>query len=160
MAKGIIIDISRCTGCGYCELMCSFVHHHEFNPLRSRIRTTVFIDRSTAVPVVCFQCEDPYCAKACPSGALVIEREASGEVAVVKVDEAKCVGCKMCTLACPFGCIVVNEGLAEKCDLCGGDPQCVTVCRARAIKFGPSDQAVMDKKKLVAKRLLDSYQEA
>lgn len=159
MSKGIVIDVGRCTGCGYCELMCSFAHHGEFNPLKSRIHSNVFIQKSTAVPVVCYQCEDPWCAKACPAGAIAIHRNPEGGVRVVLVDKEQCVGCKMCTLACPFGCITVMGGYAEKCDLCAGDPQCVKVCRAGAIRFGEPRQSVADKRKSVAERLLASYQE-
>jgi Fe-S-cluster-containing hydrogenase component 2 len=62
-------------------------------------------------------------------------------------------------MACPFGCIAVNGGRAEKCDLCGGTPQCVKICRSGALKFDDSQTAVTAKQKIVAKRLLDSYQE-
>ncbi|MEW5722749.1 MAG: 4Fe-4S dicluster domain-containing protein [Thermodesulfobacteriota bacterium] len=160
MSKALVIDISRCTGCGYCEIICSFAHHDEFNPLKSRIKVSVFLDKAMAVPVVCYQCEDPWCVKVCPSGALTIQRDPSGEARIIAVDKERCVGCRMCTLACPFGCIVVNEGQAEKCNLCGGDPECVKVCRAGALKFADPHQAAMDKKKIVAERLLGSHQEA
>jgi len=160
MAKGIVIDISRCTGCGYCELMCSFMHHDEFNPLKSRIHVSIFINRSMAVPVVCYQCEDPWCAKACPAGALSVEKDPKGSTSVVKVLVDRCVGCKMCTLACPFGCITVTDGHAEKCDLCGGDPQCVKRCRTRAISYAELGEAAAAKKKSVAERLAVSFQEA
>ncbi len=159
MAKGLVIDIGRCTGCGYCELMCSFIHHGEFNPLKSAIHTNVFIEKSAAVPVVCYQCEDPWCLKACPAGAISIENEPTTGIRVVKVNKERCVGCKMCTLACPFGCIVVSDGCAEKCDLCGGYPECVRVCRAGAIKFEEAGQGIAAKRKSVAERLLGSYQE-
>jgi Fe-S-cluster-containing hydrogenase component 2 len=139
--------------------MCSFTHHGEFNPRKSRIQSDVFIEKSTAVPVVCYQCEDPWCAKACPAGAISIDQTARGGTKVVMVHKDKCVGCNMCTLACPFGCIVVSEGYAEKCDLCGGDPQCVKVCRAKAIKFEEPHAGVTAKRRTVAERLLSSYQE-
>ena len=160
MPQSLVIDISKCTGCGYCELVCSFAHHDEFNPLKSRIRVNVFIDKAMAVPVVCYQCEDPWCAKACPAGALVIETDTGGQTRVVTVDKNRCVGCKMCTLACPFGCIEVNAGQAEKCDLCGGTPQCVQVCRTGALQFSDSHAALAAKKRGVAERLLSSYKEA
>ena len=159
MPKSIVIDISKCTGCGYCELICSFAHHDEFNPLKARIRVNVFIDRAMAVPVVCYQCEEPWCAKACPAGALTIEMDSKSDAQIIKVNADRCVGCKMCTMACPFGCIAVNGGRAEKCDLCGGTPQCVKICRSGALKFADSQTAVTAKQKIVAKRLLDSYQE-
>ncbi|MCF8069417.1 MAG: 4Fe-4S dicluster domain-containing protein [Desulfobacterales bacterium] len=159
MPKGLVIDIGRCTGCGYCELVCSFTHHGEFNPLKSRISVNMFISRSMAVPVVCSQCDEPLCAKACPSGALQIKISAKDGSKVIEVDTDQCVGCKMCTLACPFGCVVVSEGKAEKCDLCGGDPQCVRFCRTKAIRFGEENTSISEKKKNMAERLLGSFQE-
>ena len=160
MSKGIVIDIGKCTGCGYCEQICSFVHHGEFNPFKSRIHSSVFIEKSTAVPVVCYQCEEPWCLRACPANAITIKEDKVADLRIVVVDENLCVGCKMCTLACPFGCIVIApEGYAEKCDLCGGDPQCVKFCRAGAISFKEIDQSVVVKRENLAKRLLSSYQE-
>ncbi len=159
MAKAIVLDISKCTGCGYCELVCSFTHHDEFNPLKSRIHVSTFISRSMAVPVVCYQCEDPWCVKACPAGSISIDKASRDEATVVTVHEEKCVGCKMCTLACPFGCIVVSDGHAEKCNLCEGDPQCVKVCRAGALKFAEPQSGPVAKRKSVAERLLASYEE-
>ena len=159
MSKGLVIDISRCTGCGYCELICSFAHHNEFNPLKSRIQVSVFIEKSMAVPVVCYQCEDPWCVKACPAGALTVQTRESGEIRMIEVNKDKCVGCKMCTLACPFGCITVTGGQAEKCNLCYGEPQCVRFCRAGALRFEDPQQALTRKKKGVAERLVSSYQE-
>ena len=159
MPKEIVIDMSKCTGCGYCELICSFAHHDEFNPRKARIRVHIFLEKSMAVPVVCYQCEDPWCVKACPAGALRIEMDPQRDVRMITVDKTRCVGCKMCTLACPFGCVVVADSLAEKCDLCGGTPQCVRVCRSKALQFVDAQTAAVAKTKAVAERLLNSYQE-
>lgn len=155
MNKEIVVNMDRCTGCGSCELICSFDHHGEFNPLKSRIHKTVFMDKAASVPVLCSQCEDAWCARACPSEAL--SRRRQGESTVVLVDENRCVGCRMCTLACPFGNIVVNEtGKAEKCDLCGGEPQCVVVCRSKALKYEAPHQRMLDKKERTARMLLEN----
>ena len=69
MTQMIVIDIGKCTGCGTCELMCSFRHHGEFNPRKARIHKTVFLYDELAVPVVCSQCEDAWCERICPAGA-------------------------------------------------------------------------------------------
>jgi carbon-monoxide dehydrogenase iron sulfur subunit len=160
MQKQIVIDIDRCTGCGSCELICSFTHHGEFNPLKSRIHKTYFLEQCLAIPVVCYQCEDPWCAKVCPAGAITTDKDPEGGATVITVHEDKCVGCKMCMLACPFGNIVVSDkGYAEKCNLCGGDPECVKVCRSGAIKFEMPYAGIIARKKGVAKTLLDSYKE-
>ena len=161
MTKMIAIDIARCTGCGACELMCSFKHHGEFNPRKSRIHQTVFLYDELAIPVVCTQCEDAWCERICPSGALgTTVLEGSG-ARVVKVDEDKCVGCKMCMLACPFGNIQVGAGgCAEKCDLCDGDPQCVKFCARGALHFVDSERGEGDKRHKLATMLAASYRES
>lgn len=159
MHKEIVVDVDRCTGCGSCELICSFDHHGEFNPLKSRIHKMVYMEKAEAVPVFCYQCDDAWCVRACPSAAL--SRVTEGTVSAVVVDENRCVGCRMCTLACPFGNICVNEsGKAEKCDLCGGRPQCVEVCRYQAIKFEAPYQGMLDKKQRTSKKLLENRGEA
>jgi carbon-monoxide dehydrogenase iron sulfur subunit len=62
--------------------------------------------------------------------------------------------------ACPYGCIVVSaKGYAEKCDLCGGDPECVKFCLTGALKFEEAGLGIMAKKKGVAERLLKSLAE-
>jgi len=160
MQKMIVVDIDRCTGCGSCELVCSFTHHGEFNPLKSRIHNSFFLDRELSVPVFCYQCEEPWCGKVCPAGAITTERDLAGGATLVEVDEHKCVGCRMCTLACPYGSIIVSgKGVAEKCNLCGGDPECVKVCRSEAIRFETPYAGMITKKRGVAQRLLDSYKE-
>jgi Fe-S-cluster-containing hydrogenase component 2 len=54
-----------------------------------------------------------------------------------EVDEGICVGCKVCTIACPFGTVNYNtdSGKVIKCDLCGGDPECAKACPTGAITY-------------------------
>ena len=161
MAKMITVNIENCTGCGACELMCSFRHHGEFNPRKARINKTVFHDDQIAIPILCQQCEDPWCVNICPSGALSKGTEASSGATLVSVDEEKCVGCKMCMLACPYGNIVVgSSGYAEKCDLCDGDPQCVKFCPRGALRFEETDDSIRERKQKLAATLMTAYQEA
>jgi len=58
-----------------------------------------------------------------------------------------CVGCKVCTIACPFGTINYNadSGKVVKCDLCGGDPQCVSACPTDAITYVDANATGLDK---------------
>jgi phenylglyoxylate dehydrogenase beta subunit len=79
----------------------------------------------------CNQCSEPACRDACPTGAIT-RGSADG---IVRIDEAKCLGCGLCDLACPYGGIDFHAGSekSSKCDLCDGDPQCVGACPAHAI---------------------------
>ena len=58
-----------------------------------------------------------------------------------------CVGCKVCTIACPFGTVnyVHDTGKVQKCDLCGGDPACATACPTGAITYVDADWTGLDK---------------
>jgi NAD-dependent dihydropyrimidine dehydrogenase PreA subunit len=74
------------------------------------------------VPYTCTQCADAWCMTACPVDAIRIDAATGAKV----VHEDVCVGCKVCTIACPFGTVnyVADSGKVQKCDLCGGDPAC------------------------------------
>ncbi|MBI2876595.1 MAG: 4Fe-4S dicluster domain-containing protein [Candidatus Tectomicrobia bacterium] len=131
------IDPEKCTGCRSCELACSLKKTGEFNPARSRIRPIAFLEETLCIPLACLQCEEPLCAKVCPSRAL----SRNEETGVVSVRTEACIGCRMCTLACPFGLVGFGpEGKAEKCDLCEGAPECVAFCSAGALQFQADDQ--------------------
>lgn len=144
MQKLIRIEPSKCVGCKSCELACSFKHRGMFAPSRSRIVNEVFLDEAKFITVTCMQCDEPWCLKACPKGA--ISKDAvSG---VVSVDEVKCVGCRTCVSACPFGMITYQESSrkADKCNLCGGDfPECVTFCPTRCLTFSEEDKPLREK---------------
>ena len=141
--KLLVVNIDKCTGCRACEYACSFVHTGEFNPLDSRIRIGEFLDDFIFVPSVCTQCEDAYCVRVCPSHAL----SKNIETGLVEFDKDKCIGCKQCIIACPWGSIKLNHMGKEiiKCDLCGGDPECVKVCHAKALEFDEVEDMVFDK---------------
>jgi Fe-S-cluster-containing dehydrogenase component len=98
MRKMILIDIDKCTGCGVCELMCSFKHHDEFNPTKARIHLHLFGERELSIPVInnilvsykgytekCDFCAgEPECVKFCARGALKFEEPALGMIAKKK----------------------------------------------------------------------------
>ncbi len=126
MQKSLHIIAERCTGCLQCEMACSFEADGVFNPSRSRIKVFPLHDEGRFVPYTCTQCADAWCVKACPVDAIVINRETGAK----EVLENVCVGCKVCTISCPFGTINYSQatGKVIKCDLCGGDPECVKAC--------------------------------
>ena len=63
------------------------------------------------------------------------------------VSAQECVGCKVCTIACPFGTINYNSVTTkvDKCDLCGGDPDCVKVCPTPALSYIDAEQTGVSK---------------
>lgn len=134
MSHALAIDASLCTSCLQCEMACAFEHTQSFNPARSRIKIFEFEHGRLNVPYTCTQCDEAWCMQACPTSAISINTEL-GNVKVV--DEALCVGCKVCTLACPYGTInyAPETGKVAKCDLCGGDPACAKACPTGAITY-------------------------
>lgn len=156
MGKMLFVDIGKCVGCGVCELVCSSKHNDHLDSNKSRIHNTIFMEEATAISIVCVHCEDPFCGKICPAGAITVEKDEDTGATLVTVSETKCVGCKMCMLACPYGCIVVSDkGYAEKCDLCGGAPECVKYCPTAAITFIEPEISMIAKKRAVAARILN-----
>ena len=143
MQKSLHIIVDKCTGCHQCELACSLEHEGSFNPAKSRIRIFEFHAEGRQVPYTCTQCADAWCVKACPTSAIVINAETGAK----EVIDDLCVGCKVCTIACPFGTINYNQatGKVIKCDLCGGDPKCVTACPTEAILYIDADATGYDK---------------
>jgi carbon-monoxide dehydrogenase iron sulfur subunit len=131
MKKMIFIDPRKCTGCKTCEMVCSFANEQKFSFEKSRIRNQGDPKDAFFLSTTCLQCEDAPCARVCPAEAL------TNVDGVIKVDAARCFGCKICMLACPFGNIRFDReaGTSVKCELCGGDPQCVAFCPTGALQF-------------------------
>jgi anaerobic carbon-monoxide dehydrogenase iron sulfur subunit len=138
--KFLSIDPTRCTGCMECEGACSIKHAGKRRSGRPRIQVLGggTEARNFHFPVTCQQCADPPCMAACPRNA--IRREP--ELGSVVLDDNLCVGCKMCVSACPTGAMGFDSdlGLAYKCDLCSGDPQCAHVCEPKAIEYAPVER--------------------
>jgi len=89
----------------------------------------------------CFHCEGSPCVPICPTGATHKTREG-----LVLVDSAKCIGCKACVTACPYGMRFIHpEGYTDKCTFCdhrvaaGQLPACVETCPSGARAFGDLD---------------------
>ncbi len=150
--KVLTIDLARCTGCRSCEYACSFRHTGAFNRWDSKIIISQFLDDYIFIPTVCTQCEDAYCVNVCPTKALT----KNYETGVVEFDSNKCIVCKQCVIACPWGSIKLNHTGREiiKCDLCGGDPECVKVCQPGALRFVEVEDMVQSKRFRSATKLV------
>lgn len=129
MDKRLLVEAKICTGCRLCEIICSMTHENgRIDIGKARIQVISDIVEGIDNPTVCKQCARPPCAKACPVQA--IEHDQRLKIPVV-ISE-KCIGCMACIEACPFSAMFMDRknGIAIKCDLCNGDPQCVKFCRA------------------------------
>jgi len=123
----------KCTGCMQCELACSWVQTGTFQPARSVIRVNIFDELASYSPYTCFQCHEAWCMTACPVNAIAINPVTGAKVVLDDV----CVGCALCTIACPFGTVFYNPDThkAFKCNLCDGDPACAKACPTGAIEW-------------------------
>ncbi len=133
MLRSLHIDPKKCTGCLQCELACSFEHFGAFNPAKSVIRVFNFHQEGRFVPYTCTQCAEAWCLHACPVEAITVNTSTGAK----EVNAQTCVGCKVCTIACPYGTVNYDDasGKVSKCDLCGGDPQCAAACPTGAITY-------------------------
>ena len=97
MMRSLHIDPGKCTGCLQCELACSYENEGIFNPAKSRIKVFNFHDQGRFVPYTCTQCDEAWCMQACPVDAISVDAASGAKV----ISDALCVGCKVCTIACP-----------------------------------------------------------
>nr|WP_319515820.1 4Fe-4S dicluster domain-containing protein [uncultured Cohaesibacter sp.] len=155
--KIIYVDPQKCLGCHSCEFSCAMAHSastsmFDVEAMKDAVsRTHVVRVDDINVPMQCRHCEDAPCTKVCPTGAL---RQAEGQGSV-SINEQSCIGCKLCSMVCPFGVISVvarpdqqanatsNNAIATKCDLCeewraqNGETEtaCEKACPTDAIKL-------------------------
>lgn len=155
MQRALHIDPVKCTGCLQCEMACSYENEGVFNPAKSRIKVFSFHEEGRYVPYTCTQCDEAWCLHACPVDAIVFNAETGSKDVV----SDRCVGCKVCTIACPFGTVNYNSatGKVAKCDLCGGDPKCAEACPTDAITFIDANWTGLDRmREFAAKSLAGS----
>ena len=147
MSKGLLIDTTRCIGCGACTAACKEQNNL---PMPIEPSTTAYtwtvVERHAGVNVrrLCMHCEQPTCVSVCPVGALSKTPEGP-----VVYDSAKCIGCRYCIMACPFGVPKYQWDRAlpivGKCVMCsprvsaGLPTACAAVCPTGATLFGERD---------------------
>ena len=150
--KVIFIEQDRCLACRNCERVCALQGSGGFKRDSTKIWVHIDLTARTFFTITCQQCETAACLLVCPTGA--IKRDP--ETHAVTVDAAICAGCRMCVIACPFGCVHFeeNRGIAAKCNLCNGDPKCVQNCMAGALHFADINDLAKIKRGKVDKSLV------
>lgn len=163
----MVIDLARCDGCGACQTACSKMHF--IPPTRQYIKVLRMQDAELTAPYFfpqpCYQCDNPPCTKVCP-----VDATFKREDGIVLVDNDRCIGCRFCMAACPYGARSFNwgkpeepagaqaqayspehgfprkMGTVEKCDFCpdmaaqGKLPPCADVCPMGAIYYGDQNE--------------------
>lgn len=135
MGKRLVIDLDICDQCESCGVSCAYFyrpHETDHGALALRERATFAL--------ICRRCEEPSCIDACPFAAL--ERQDDG---VLKRHNLRCVSCKLCVHACPFGTIYPDMvGFYETpCNFCLGpndeEPPCARSCSRGALAYREVD---------------------
>ena len=141
MSTGFSFDQTRCTGCQACMLACTIENGLAYDDSWRTVYT--FNERHlTDLPVshlslACNHCERPACLIACPANAYSKDA-VSG---FVLLDKNRCIGCRYCTWACPYGAPAFDRetGVVAKCTFCderqaqGLAPACVEACPTGAL---------------------------
>ena len=171
------VDLKACTagdGCTACVAACHSVHNvPDIGNRREDIRWLQEVGYNQAFPdqenslvaeplkdrrvlILCNHCDNPPCVKVCPTQATW--RREDG---IVMMDYHRCIGCRYCMAACPYGSRSFNwrdprpyvrviddgyptrtKGVVEKCNFCeerlvaGLQPACVEACSSGALTFG------------------------
>jgi len=117
--------------CSACAEACA--HRTGTEPMDSTIKMIHTPGENFHSVMACLQCSEPSCQEICPTGAI----QKSKEDGVVRILQSKCIGCGMCTMACPYGGVYFSpeKNLAYKCDTCDGKPKCVEACPIHILEF-------------------------
>ena len=184
---GLVIDLDTCVGCHACATSCKewnaggimgplvdeqpygkepsgvwFNRVHSYELAGNDTGGTAQPAMTLHFPRSCLHCETPACVTVGPTGASY-KRAEDG---IVLVDEDKCIGCKLCSWACPYGAREYSQvdGVMKKCTLCVDRiyndnlapedrvPACVQACPTRARHFGDLGDPDSDVSRLVAER--------
>ena len=157
MAKMIMLHPDRCVGCQSCVAACAFAHEGSQRPEASRVHIYKFQFEGVSVPMLCQHCSDAACVSVCPTGAM----HRNPDTAEIEYDISRCIRCRMCSMACPFGNCVYDSYTDSilKCDLCGGDPACVKVCPSDALEYVDDTVSTVSRQKNFATKLKEAVQD-
>lgn len=178
MRLGMVIDLKRCIGCYGCQVACKAENGTRPGTLWARVlkleRGTYPDVKRLSLPLLCMHCRNAPCVAVCPTKATF--RRPDG---IVAIDPERCVGCRYCIMACPYGARYYQAEdvtyfadaptpfedaargrhptrVVEKCDFCahrleeGLEPACVANCMAKARVFGDLDDPSSEVSRLIA----------
>jgi len=164
---GMIIDVSKCTGCYNCFLACKDEYcgndypgysasqpstGHYWMRLVEKERGAYPKVKVDYVPIPCMQCGEASCINSAKNGS--VYRRSDG---IVIIDPEKAKGQKEIVSSCPYRVIYWNEekGVPQKCTFCAHlldkgwkEPRCVETCPTGALVFGDMDDPESDISKL------------
>ncbi|MFK8112151.1 MAG: DmsC/YnfH family molybdoenzyme membrane anchor subunit [Rubripirellula sp.] len=138
------VDLDSCSGCKACVVACHTMNGLDENESWRRVGTISIGDgqqsRVQHVTTACHHCEDPGCLNGCPVKAYTKDPETG----IVRHLDDQCIGCKYCTMMCPYEVPQYSDrlGIVRKCDMChqrlkvGEAPACVQSCPNEAISIG------------------------
>ena len=164
MSKTIEVNIKKCLTCRSCEIACAIAHSKSKvleeavnESPRPQNRVTVEGVGQFGVPMQCRHCEDAPCISVCPTEAIHRDEVNSP----VLINKERCIGCRYCIMACPFGVIdITRDGRAvAKCDLCiertkvGQVPACVESCLTGALEFCELTEHITKRRRAAAKQV-------
>ena len=143
----VVANPHKCISCKACEVSCAIAHLGT-SVVTAGMTNAPFLPRLNLVqtprvsaPIQCHHCENAACAVICPVNAITRQENA------VIVNTDKCIGCKSCIIACPFGAVDMapqkEKLVAHKCDTCAGrkeGPACVEACPASAFVVVKPDE--------------------
>ncbi len=139
----IVIDARKCINCKACNVACRAQNNvplaYSRNWINEETRGTFPRLLAAFEPEQCQHCAHPACVRVCPTGASYQRPDG-----IVAINDADCVGCRYCVIACPYDARFFREdrGVVEKCDLCakridrGEVPACVETCPGKVRVFG------------------------
>ncbi len=136
MSQRIVLDLTKCEGCQDCSVRCGYFYRtgEQDQGIQSLKERATFA-------IVCRRCQHASCVASCPYDAL--QRGADG---TIKRFNLRCVSCKLCTQACPFGTIYPEMVgfYVTPCDYCVDamvdQPACVSGCVKNAITYREVDE--------------------
>lgn len=146
----ICCDEDRCIKCYACQVACKQWHGFKAGGVSRRNVVEHVAGKfpnvaRTFSSISCHHCVEPACARVCPAGAI----SKRAEDGIVVVDDDKCIGCRYCFFACPFGIPSYDDNGMNKCDMCLSlgvgddgrpDPHCVATCPTRALYYGTESE--------------------